>query len=73
MSLTEELLRLRQTDPDVALVLGVFAETEEIYRSALEAMGRAPKTTAAAGTSAHITLSSDSSTANRTRIQNDKT
>ena len=42
-SLTNELRRLREDDPDVAFILDLFGEIERVYQGALEAMGTASK------------------------------
>lgn len=72
MSLTDELNRLRQTDPDVAFVLDTFHETEQVYQRAREAMGRTPRTTASARSSAHVTLSVQPSATQRGRLLSKK-
>lgn len=56
-SLTNELRRLREDDPDVALVLDVFGEIERVYRDALEAMGVTSKHTPEVMNSAEVTIS----------------
>ena len=38
-TLTDEIRRLRQDEPDVALILDTYEEAENIYREALGAMG----------------------------------
>ena len=55
--LTNELCRLREDDPDVALVLDVFGEIERVYRDTLEAMGVTSKYTPDVRNSAQETLS----------------
>lgn len=37
--LTEALRRLREDDPDVALILDVYPEMERVFHGSLEAMG----------------------------------
>lgn len=37
-----ELQSLSQQDPDVALVLGAFAELDRVYHHGMQAMGREP-------------------------------
>ena len=56
-SLTDELLRLRENDPDVALILDAFGEIERVYRDALEAMGVTSKHTPEVRNSADVTVS----------------
>ncbi len=56
-SLTNELRRLREDDPDVALVLDVFGEIERVYSDTLEAMGVTSKYTPEVRNSAEVTLS----------------
>lgn len=55
--LTNELGRLREDDPDVALVCDVFAEIERVYRDTLEAMGASSKHMPEVGNSAEVTIS----------------
>lgn len=56
-SLTEELRRLREHDPDVALVLDVFGEIERVYRDTLEAMGVTSRHTPEVKNSAEVIIS----------------
>ena len=39
-NLSPELLKLREQDPDIALIIDTYSEIEEVYQKALEAMGR---------------------------------
>lgn len=55
--LTNELRRLREDDPDVALILDVFGEIERVYRDTLEAMGATNKHTPEVRNSAEVTIS----------------
>ncbi len=55
--LTDELLRLRQDDPDVGYILDVFEQIDRVYREALEAMGSRGKPTAEVRNSAEVTIS----------------
>ena len=54
---TKELHRLREENPDVALILDVFVEIERVYREALEAMGITSKHTPEVRNSAEVTIS----------------
>lgn len=56
-SLTNELRRLREDDPDVALVLDVFGEIERVYHGTLEAMGVISQQTPEVMNSAEVTIS----------------
>jgi len=56
-SLTDELRRLREADPDVDLVLDIFGEIERVYRDTLEAMGATSKHTPEVRNSAEVTIS----------------
>ena len=56
-SLTDELRRLREQEPDVALILDTFEEIERVYRDTLEAMGVTGKHTLEAKNSAEVTIS----------------
>lgn len=38
-ALPEELSRLRQSNPDVALILDTYANIERVYTASLQAMG----------------------------------
>jgi len=55
--LTKELLRLREDDPNVSLILNVFEEIERVYREALEAMGVTAKPQPEVRNSAEVTIS----------------
>lgn len=56
-SLSNELRILRDTDPDVALVLEAFEDIERVYRASLIAMGQSNEVSLGAGDAADITLS----------------
>jgi hypothetical protein len=57
-SLTRELRQLRETDPELGEVLGVYDEIDKVYRDALQAMGMTNrKGTAGVRSSAEVTLS----------------
>jgi len=56
-SLTNELRRLSEDDPDVKLVLDVYGEIERVYRDALEAMGVTSKHAPEVRNSAEVTIS----------------
>jgi len=56
-TLTNELHRLRECDPDVKLVLDVYGEIERVYRDALEAMGITTKHAPEVRNSAEVTVS----------------
>jgi hypothetical protein len=56
-SLTNELRRLCEDDPDVKLVLDVYGEIERVYRDALEAMGATSKHAPVVRNSAEVTIS----------------
>jgi len=56
-SLTNELRRLREDDPDVKIVLDVYGEIERVYRDVLEAMGGTSKHTPDVRNSAEVTIS----------------
>lgn len=60
-NLTNELLRLRKNDADIALVLGSFEEIEHIYWDALEAMGVVSKPIPEVRNSAEVNISFHSS------------
>lgn len=55
--LTNELRRLRESDPDVALILDVFEKIERVYRDTLEAMGATSKQIPEVRNSAEVTIS----------------
>lgn len=57
-SIAEELRRLREEDPDVALVLDTFREIDLVYRCALESMGGIYKYKPEVKNSAEVTISS---------------
>jgi hypothetical protein len=56
-TLTNELRRLREEDPDVALVLDVYGEIERVYHDTLEAMGVTGRYTPEVRNSAEVTVS----------------
>jgi len=56
-NLTKELRRLREDDPNVALILDVFREIEQVYHGALEAMGATSKYAPEVVNSAEVTVS----------------
>jgi len=55
--INEQLRQLCEDDPDLALILDVYEETERVYREALEAMGVASKHTIEVKNSAEVTIS----------------
>jgi hypothetical protein len=56
--LTKELRQLRETDPEIGEVLGVYDEIDRVYRDALEAMGMVNrKGMAGVKSSAKVTIS----------------
>jgi hypothetical protein len=56
-NLENELRALRATDQDVASVMDAYAELEQVYRGALEAMGLAPKSSLEITNTAQVVLS----------------
>jgi hypothetical protein len=57
-NLTKELRRLREEDPEISEVLGVYDEIDRVYRDALEAMGMVNKSgMAGVKSSAEVTVS----------------
>lgn len=52
-----ELLELQAEDPAVALLMGSYAELEQIYRGSLEAMGVSQSTTIDVSNSAGVVVS----------------
>lgn len=55
--LTEELDQLRQNDPDVALVLDVYEEINQVYSEIIEAMVGKSKPILEVMNSANLTIS----------------
>lgn len=55
--LTEELRRLRENDPDIALILDKFGEINRVYCGSLEAMGSVRKHVSTVRSSADVTYS----------------
>lgn len=56
--LTHELQRLRDENPDVALILDTFAGVESVYQHALGAMGLLNQVTFEVSNTAEVTFSS---------------
>lgn len=54
---SDQLMRLRQDDPDVASVLDVYSEIERVYSEALQAMGVSKKISAEVKNSADVIVS----------------
>lgn len=61
MALPEELLRLRESDPDLAQVLDAFAQVDAIYRESLKASGAIAEQSLRVANSADVTISFDPS------------
>ncbi len=61
MPLSEELLKLRASDPDLAQVLDTFARVDAIYQEALRAGGVLPEQSLRVESSANVTVSVDPS------------
>jgi hypothetical protein len=59
--LSEELMKLRTSDPDLARVLDAFAQVDAIYHEALKASGAIPETSLRVENSANVTVSFDPS------------
>ncbi len=59
--LSNDLLKLRANDPDLAQVLDAFAQVDAVYREALKASGAIPEQSLQVANSADITVSFDTS------------
>ncbi len=59
--LPEELLKLRESDPELAQVLDAFAQLDAVYREALKAMGAVPEQSLRVANSADVAVSFDPS------------
>ena len=57
MEMPSELLKLRASDPDLALVLDVFAQVDAVYREALKAAGVIPDHSFHVANTADVTIS----------------
>ena len=55
--LSDEIRTLRETDPDVALVLNTYDEIERVYHEALKAMGLTNEISMGVENSAEVTIS----------------
>ena len=56
-SLPMDLAGLRNSDPDVALILDSYAEIERVYQDALEAMGASGRQAPEVKNTAEVTIS----------------
>ena len=70
INLTAELQRLREQNPDVALILDTFAAIDQVHREALKAMVGTKEAVPSVKSSAYVTLSTSptSSTANHSFV-----
>jgi hypothetical protein len=57
--LSEELLKLRANDSDLAQVLDAFARVDAVYHAALKASGAVPEESLRVANSADVTVSFD--------------
>jgi hypothetical protein len=55
--LADELLRLREADPEVAYIMDTYSEIDRHYQAAVEAMGQRPTPVESVTNSAHVTIS----------------
>ena len=59
--LPEELRKLRESDPELAQVMDVFARLDAVYREALKASGALPEQSLRVANSANVAVSFDPS------------
>jgi len=56
-NLTEELEKLRERNPDVALVIEAYREAEQVYKDALQAMGVTQTQPISVANASNVTIS----------------